>query len=509
MRNEQVGHLLKELRIKNNLTQKELAEKVGVTYQAVSRWEKGINTPNLETLIALKQLYHVSVDELLLEVKSTIEDTSIELHWVFKFFLFPIGFFILSFCITQFYFFLNTEYAMTIVALFMMVIETLIIGFIKIKNRTRFYLILFGSFLLFTGLIYGLNFYYFNQTQVPYLMAVDSEVLDIEISDQMPIYIRYSFDDQENLLMYHKTEDKIYLFNLNSAFDSMLTTIDTNNQPVMSVTMIDNLIYYSTYDPYINACEIYSVNLNTAVSEFVFSANTNYDLLSDGTNLYLVTRYEPIVYREDSIYKLNNQSIELVVDFDFKIHEIFYSEFYESFYLSVINSDPLKPNEFGNILIYNNMFDFQHAIFSEYQQDIFKIKDDGSKIISTYQDELIRILYTDVEMTGVNGIVDDIHNTSGVYYTYSGSLLDSQWNELNSNAFVLSNWRQGSGHFIFERFSDGKYINFEQNEVTILATISRQIESIAIPNYYRHAMMFTSLPFLALLVTYGCTLKKK
>ena len=41
------------LRTKNNMTQEELAEKVYVTRQAVSRWETGETTPNIE---ALKQL---------------------------------------------------------------------------------------------------------------------------------------------------------------------------------------------------------------------------------------------------------------------------------------------------------------------------------------------------------------------------------------------------------------------------------------------------------------------
>ena len=54
-----------ELRIKNGLTQDELAEKIFVTRQAVSRWENGETTPNTETLKMLSKLFHVSINTLL------------------------------------------------------------------------------------------------------------------------------------------------------------------------------------------------------------------------------------------------------------------------------------------------------------------------------------------------------------------------------------------------------------------------------------------------------------
>lgn len=49
--------ILLELRTKNGLSQDALAEKVFVTRQAVSRWEKGETVPNTETLKLLSKLY--------------------------------------------------------------------------------------------------------------------------------------------------------------------------------------------------------------------------------------------------------------------------------------------------------------------------------------------------------------------------------------------------------------------------------------------------------------------
>ncbi len=58
-------NVLLELRTKHGLTQEELAEKVFVTRQAVSRWETGETQPNTETLKLLSKLFDVSINTLL------------------------------------------------------------------------------------------------------------------------------------------------------------------------------------------------------------------------------------------------------------------------------------------------------------------------------------------------------------------------------------------------------------------------------------------------------------
>ena len=57
--------VLHELRVKNGLSQDELAEKLFVTRQAVSRWENGETVPNTETLKLLSKLFNVSINTLL------------------------------------------------------------------------------------------------------------------------------------------------------------------------------------------------------------------------------------------------------------------------------------------------------------------------------------------------------------------------------------------------------------------------------------------------------------
>lgn len=56
---------LKELRKKNHYSQEYVAEQLNISRQAISQWENGKAAPDLENLIWLAQLYHISVDELL------------------------------------------------------------------------------------------------------------------------------------------------------------------------------------------------------------------------------------------------------------------------------------------------------------------------------------------------------------------------------------------------------------------------------------------------------------
>lgn len=62
---EQIGQKITEQRKKLNLTQKELAESLYVTHQAVSKWEKGKSVPSIEIMYDMTQLFNISIDYLL------------------------------------------------------------------------------------------------------------------------------------------------------------------------------------------------------------------------------------------------------------------------------------------------------------------------------------------------------------------------------------------------------------------------------------------------------------
>lgn len=65
MNQEKIGRFIAECRKEKNITQEQLAEKLGVTNKSISRWENGKNMPDLSLLIPLCEILEVSINELL------------------------------------------------------------------------------------------------------------------------------------------------------------------------------------------------------------------------------------------------------------------------------------------------------------------------------------------------------------------------------------------------------------------------------------------------------------
>ena len=60
-----IGNNIKQLRQQKNMTQEQIAEKLGVTYQAVSKWENDISCPDITLLPSLAKKLGMTLDELL------------------------------------------------------------------------------------------------------------------------------------------------------------------------------------------------------------------------------------------------------------------------------------------------------------------------------------------------------------------------------------------------------------------------------------------------------------
>ena len=60
-----LGMMIAELRKEKGMTQLELAEKMGVTDKAVSKWERDLSCPDINSLPNLAEILGVSVDELM------------------------------------------------------------------------------------------------------------------------------------------------------------------------------------------------------------------------------------------------------------------------------------------------------------------------------------------------------------------------------------------------------------------------------------------------------------
>jgi transcriptional regulator with XRE-family HTH domain len=61
----QIGYKIKKLREENKMSQEDLANILFMSRQAISKWETGAATPNIEFIIELSKLFNTSIDEIL------------------------------------------------------------------------------------------------------------------------------------------------------------------------------------------------------------------------------------------------------------------------------------------------------------------------------------------------------------------------------------------------------------------------------------------------------------
>ena len=76
MNQERIGQFIKKIRQDNNLTQKEFADHLGVTFQAVSKWENGKNVPDIAILKQISDDFNVDISEILDGKKKNIKKTN-------------------------------------------------------------------------------------------------------------------------------------------------------------------------------------------------------------------------------------------------------------------------------------------------------------------------------------------------------------------------------------------------------------------------------------------------
>ena len=71
---------LKLFRKQNGYTQEQVAEKLGVSRQAVAKWERGESLPDIENVIALADMYEITVDSLVRNMTSLEEKSDDKKH---------------------------------------------------------------------------------------------------------------------------------------------------------------------------------------------------------------------------------------------------------------------------------------------------------------------------------------------------------------------------------------------------------------------------------------------
>ena len=81
MKKQTLGMMISTLRKEKGMTQLELAEKMGVTDKAVSKWERDLSFPDINSIPKLAEIFEVSVDELMqvkTETKENIDKNKVD-----------------------------------------------------------------------------------------------------------------------------------------------------------------------------------------------------------------------------------------------------------------------------------------------------------------------------------------------------------------------------------------------------------------------------------------------
>lgn len=76
MKKRTLGMMISSLRKEKGMTQLQLAEKMGVTDKAVSKWERDLSMPDLNSIPKLAEIFEISVDDLMQMKTDTTENRS-------------------------------------------------------------------------------------------------------------------------------------------------------------------------------------------------------------------------------------------------------------------------------------------------------------------------------------------------------------------------------------------------------------------------------------------------
>ena len=75
----ELGKKIKQLRKFSGMTQEQLAEKLNISRQALSKWENGTSMPDVESVVRISMLFQISLEELLLKEEKYVEESKTQI----------------------------------------------------------------------------------------------------------------------------------------------------------------------------------------------------------------------------------------------------------------------------------------------------------------------------------------------------------------------------------------------------------------------------------------------
>ena len=301
MNAENIGKYLKNLRIKHNYTQEELANKLHITRQAISSWENGRFIPDIEKIYDLANLYDVTIEEIYAcgKLKSNSKSNEIfidKIHTQKKKYLITILMIVIAFIFIFFvYYFLNSYKKTRIYTIGTENSPYKINGDILKINKTIYFNLMINKENLKEVCLY------YGDDKI--LCTDNSNVLTFKEKLGYGEYILdNNFHNFINNLFIEINSTKIklsiskYFVNDNLVFDNSKNVADTSKDELKHSSSEIPAYIKKNYN-YNDETEIYSKDEKIKGNIYIVKYNCNNEIIS-------------ITYEKDNIFKVWHYSLE-------------------------------------------------------------------------------------------------------------------------------------------------------------------------------------------------------
>lgn len=499
-----IGKQIKDLRIAKKMTQKALAEALHVTPQAVSNWERGLNTPDLDMLVSLSALFGQKVGVLLLQ-EAKEKDVITRLAWPMRFLLLPFLMFLPLYGILRAFLFLIVPWGSMIFAAFGVVILSGLTQWIVMKNRVVFYLIL--TLGLFLSMIVVTRAFepFMTLDSVPRYTEVQSQSTEAYWENIQVLSARIQEEYYElGALMYVPGTSKVVLYDFSESFDQIETTIQFVSD-VKSVVSVGHDFYVFTEGTLGNLTDLYRINLEAHSADKVLSLPSELRgfVMMDLLYCYVVD-FDTFT---STIFLLEDDNLHEVRSVDVSIYDMVAEEWngYASIQVSsgsyqVVSWNYVEQDPDGFQLFPFSLISNIHGAY-----DLAKV---DNQIFASFSSQIWRIGFGFPELLDWVGSVDDLTPWDNQGYVFCGNLITYDFEDISGSMYVDEQFHRVSGQYFFNANGLFRYV-FENGTITQIKVFSSNVEGPIPSPFWRTFVLFLSIPFFTLPLSFEIGIKER
>lgn len=509
MKAEEIGAYLKKLRLEQNLTQKELAEKLFITHQAVSSWEKGKTLPDINTLSQLGDFYNITIDNLLLK-EGSVDDVndkqqkSMIPRRIFAF----IGLLFSIICMSIFFNYSRHIVTYIVFTVLLMIISLLYSFLLKQRNNKLEYLITTGLILLISIILFASNARYYMLNETKYLqMTEEIEILYPREFEQTTESVQYNYIFDTYALIYTDADADIDIFNLTNYYEGEYTTIDTGTMKIYDLIVVDNEIYFSTFDEKIpGAFELYTLDFESKEYTLIFESNEVLRMYKVFEQVFLVS--DPYLENTTNIYQYNldNNTVSEPITVDYTIFSMseYFVEYESYFIMSTMYINP--SDNLSTIALFDYEFELQHVLYEGEVGEVINVESNYGKVLAGTNEGALYFKDLSYEVIGEDYAQypeilspEYIRINDKIYYAND----DTNKIELASNVlFYDADYYPQGAKFLIEDDSSNFYA-IDNELIGYIQFIPYEIEEVFLPSYMRVISLILGISTYGLFATIG------